>query len=269
MSFSPDLQFDVQRDINPRNLYRPINNATWTTLVSGKVSVLKDNGRGTARDLTQSTDANRPVHGTDSRGNEFQDHGSGETWLDAATKADWTWGHDPPEGSGVTVASIVEVDSVSATQNIIAVTSDSSATNGWRMHVNGSVGSGFHVYRTTGNAVSCTTGTNNNGPTGIYVIVSRWRELDDDSQGADPENRVSARLRVNGVELIVNQPRQSTYTGNEPLIALRVGSSSAGTVGLTGKLYELALDDRWWSDDLVMRYEQRAITEFGADKMIL
>ncbi len=268
MSFSPDLQFDVQRDINPRNLYRPINNATWTTLDAGKVSVLKDNGRGTARDLTQSTDVNRPVHGTDSRGNEFMDHGSGETWLDAATKADWTWSHDPPEGSGVTVAAIVEVDSV-LTTNTIAVTSDTSVTNGWRITVNGFSGSAVSVYRTTGSAVSCQCGPNNNGPTGIYVVVARWRELDDNSVGGDPENRVSARLRVNGVELLVNQPRQGTYTGDEPLIPLRVGSRSAGNGGLDGKLYELAIDDRWWSDDLVARYEQRAVSVFGAGKMIL
>ena len=48
---------DVETEIDPLHLYRPIDDATHTVLVGGKVDTLKDiSTRGATLDLTQTTD---------------------------------------------------------------------------------------------------------------------------------------------------------------------------------------------------------------------
>ncbi len=268
---------DVQRDINPLHLYRPINNATWTTLETGAVSVLKDNGRGTTKNLTQGTAANRPDHGTDSRGNEFMEFTKSspdEQFVQGAAAADWTFLNFPGDGGGATIGFVVAVDDLTA-DSIFYSTSIVDTETGVFGRINARNGNGCTVYK-DGNqavvqlAVGGPVQDGQIGPVGIYSYVGRYRKTDDISQSQDPENRIDAELSVSGTRLIVNQPLpfSGAYLNQTPNHALVLGNTLTATnLGLRGKIYEAFFDDRYLSDTLVAQYHARAVSQFGAFNM--
>ena len=261
----------VRRDINPLHLWRPIDSAQWTTIDTGKVSLCKDNGRGTARDLEQATPADRFTHGTDSRGNQFMQDTVGDKFMAVTSSvvADWTFMHNGLQP--ITIACIVEIDAQSTMNNIMR-TFGASALNGFNSRINGLVGTAVAVAASVGGGNGAVEMLEeDNGPNGIYVFVARWRDGDNTSViTPHANNKIDAELRSQGTNLSVNQPRQSAYNTGAPEFILRLGETADATVnGIIGKFYEWIIDDRWWSDSILHGYEQRAVAEFGAAKMIL
>lgn len=266
-----DPVLDVETEIDPLHLYRPINNATWTTLVGGKVDLLKDNGRsGTALNLQQTTDANRYTHGTDGDGNEFMRDTTGSKFMTdvVGAVADWKFLSDGLQG--VTVSMTLEIEGVSDQNQLIETSAGGSSNIGVFCRMNGSAGSLYSVYSGLGGAngtVELFPGTGENGAVGLYTFINRYRKLDEDAVTPGVANLREAEMRINGVSLIVHQPLPATYSASNPNNVLRFGALS-GVTGLHGKLYELVIDDRWWSDELVRRYESRGVNVFKTGNMI-
>ena len=261
----------VERDINPLHLWRPINSAQWTTIDTGKFSLCKDNGRGTARDLAQATADDRYTHGTDSRGNQFMRDTVGDKFMTVTSSvvADWKFMHDGVKP--ITIACIVEIEA-QTTNNSFLRTGGASANNGFNSRVNGVIGTAVQVLNSAGGGNGAVEmREDNNGVNGIYVLVGRWRD-GDNSAVVTPgvANKIDADMRLQGTNQSVNQPRQDSYNAGAAESVLQLGETAAATGnGIIGKWYEWLIDDRWWSDSILHGYEQRAITEFGADKMIL
>ena len=277
MSFSKHLR--VRRDIDPLHLYRPIDSAQWTTLVSGDVSVLKDNGRGPTLDLTQSTAANRPGQGVDALGNSFMSFtqsNPNEQSLVGAAAADWRFLVDVPDGGGVTIAFTVEVTDITA-NNVIFETLDDGNDIGVFGRINGASGSGCYTHLGTGGgnlSVDLQSGGPNQsaliGPAGVYTYVARYRDINDVGPIKDPENKREAELSLAGQVLMVNQPRPGEFLAADPTRAIRIGAhTTVANLGLRGNISEFFFDDRYLSDELTRRYHQRGVDQFGAFKGIL
>ncbi len=271
MSVIKPRTLNVVADINPLHLYRPINDVTHTLLNGGKVERLKDIGRGAtaSADLNQAVAANRFTHGTDANGNEFMQSltGDGGTiWLAGSLAADWNFMNNPDD-LGCTVACIAEIDEIT-TQNVLLSTGFVDTTEGMYLALNGTSGTSLVVNRSFGgaSALRLMTEAANNGAIGMYSIVARYRDLGTTDEGS---NRVEAMISVNDVTLLVSQPRKFDYATGNPRSPLYVGAlETAETQGIIGKIYEVAADDIWWSDELASAYHKRAVDEFGAGNMI-
>ncbi len=262
---------DVKSEVDPLHLYRPINDATHTTLVGGKVSVLKDQGRsGTLRDLSQAVDANRFTHGVDANGKDFMQSSAETIWLDAVAAVDWEFMHNPL-GLGGTIAGVIEVTSEAGLNTLLstgASTSDVgiffllSGSDGTRYSVNSGGGPGTE-------SLKMDVGVLNNGATpAIFSFLCRHRDSAA-SNGTNEGFQVDATVSLNGVELLRAQPKDAAFTAGSPSAPLRLGAvEGTGTIGIRGKVYEIVLDNRWWSDDLVNRYHRQAAIEYGAGNMI-
>ncbi len=265
---------DVETEIDPLHLYRPIDDATHTVLVGGKVDTLKDiSTRGATLDLTQTTDANRFTQGTDGGGKEFMRSlvgDAGEIWLDATTAADWSFMHSPG-GLGCTLACVVEIEDVATTQNNILGTTIAGAGVGAEIRLNGSAGTVLMVPQgpVAPMAMALYTDSNkNNGTNGVYSFLARYRDLG--TLGVtNATASVEGETSVNGTRLLWSK-RLNDYASiaTDPDFPLRVGAMVNGTNGIIGKIYEVVLDDRYWSDELVRRYHARGVSEYGAGNMI-
>ncbi len=272
------VTLDVETEINPLHLYRPIDDATHTVLSGGKVDTLKDIGRSeTALNLQQTTDSLRFTQGTNgTTGQQFMSGDGTHKMVDVVgTVADWDFTCKLANGDGCTLACIVNVtgsspfNAVMTTNNTL---SGGSSATGFYLFANGTATTRGLVFNGVSGqgAIECVPDAATAGAIpDTYVIIFRYRRSD--FIATLSEDRVEGEIRSNGVSLYLNLPRANAFNDStSPTSVLQVGEQEATTpdVGMVGEIYEIVLDDRWWSDELVRRYEARAVSNYGAGNMI-
>ncbi len=269
-----EATLDVEVDIDPLHFYRPIDDATHTVLSGGNVDTLKDIGRSaTALNLQQTTDSLRFTHGIDgTTGQHFMSSSDGTHKMSdvIGTVADWDFAGRMFDGDGCTVACIVK-STAASTFGVVMNTNSTlsvSGNNGFYLIVNSSAGTRGLVFNfTSSTPIQClpTAAAAGSVPS-TYVVIFRFRRLDP----IVSEDLTEGEIRSNGVSIAHQTPRANPFDDTRsPTNVLQVGEADAAGNGIIGEIYELVLDDRWWSDELVRRYEKRAVNDFGADNMIL
>jgi hypothetical protein len=267
---------DITTKLKPLHWWRADN----MTIAGSKISDVIDNGTS-PKNLSQATVANQGVAGTNGNGNAYlQLSAAGTTFYQAGVPADWTFMHDTTPSTFIMISE--RTAPATSYEDWFNTASGDNALRGFGLQWDwsateqgpqyavdtgvGGAGTGYATYLRDASSAG-------GGALGIQTLIIRYAsQLGQNAVagGATSQNTVSTMRRFGVIRAFNNQNNQTRATA-APNFTLTLGVYANLPAGINryfnGRIYEILLDNRQWSDEEVLFYESYVSAKYGVTNL--
>lgn len=264
MTFIPRSGFDVRRRLDPLHYW--LANANEVTLNSGNVELVNDLGRGTASNLESggATGINAPAwtaaSGTNGHPAITFDGANTEYMRDAtASLSAFNFLHNDTEQG--TIGYVIDD---TGTNNRVIYANCIANEIGQLLLMRTVANGGNSWFIRTGGGSDIFIGDNYDIATGITVHVLRKSNETLTSRPSGATHTMNEmEWFING-KLFASARYNQTPSSSNASRVFTVGAAPNGGSPWSGDLFEMFVDDRWVSDELVQEYSEYAVRRYQA-----